>query len=158
MIGNMSFEGKHILVDGAGRGIGLEVARQLTNMGAKVTLVDMNENDLHNAESLLIAGKFTNKVFDLSQLDKIGDFVKGIVSESGPLDGFVHCVGIRCRRPINILTPDVLQQVMNVNFISFMEVVRNIMKKGNFNPELSVVAISSTTSTSTVWLWIRKAR
>lgn len=143
MIGNMSFEGKHILVDGAGRGIGLEVARQLTNMGAKVTLVDMNENDLHNAESLLIAGKFTNKVFDLSQLDKIGDFVKGIVSESGPLDGFVHCVGIRCRRPINILTPDVLQQVMNVNFISFMEVVRNIMKKGNFNPELSVVAISS---------------
>lgn len=143
MIGNMNFEGKHILVDGAGRGIGLEVARQLTNMGAKVTLVDLNENDLQNAVSLLTVGKFTNKVFDLSQLDKIGDFVKGIVGEFGPLDGFVHCVGIRCRRPINILTPDVLQQVMNVNFISFMEVVRNIMKKGNFNQGLSVVAISS---------------
>lgn len=143
MIGNMNFEGKHILVDGAGRGIGLEVARQLTSLGAKVTLVDMNENDLQNAESSLAAGKFTTKVFDLSQLDKIGDFVKDIVSESGLLDGFVHCVGIRCRRPINILTPDVLQQVMNVNFISFMEVVRNIMKKGNFNQGLSVVAISS---------------
>lgn len=143
MIGNMNFEGKHILVDGAGRGIGLEVARQLTSMRAKVTLVDMNSADLQSAESLLATGKYSNKIFDLGQLDKIGDFVKEIVGESGPLDGFVHCVGIRCRRPINILTTDVLQQVMNVNFISFMEMVRHIVKKGHFNPGLSVVAISS---------------
>lgn len=143
MIGNMSFLGKHILVDGAGRGIGLEVAQQLTSMGAMVTLVDMSIDDLQKAESILSKGKHSNKVFDLSQLDKIGDFIKEIVGENGPLDGFVHCVGIRCRRPINVLTPDVLQHVMNVNFVSFMEVIRHIMKKGNFNPGLSVVAISS---------------
>lgn len=143
MIGNMCFMGKHILVDGAGRGIGLEVAQQLTSMGASVTLVDMSVDDLQKAEAILSEGKHSIKVFDLSQLDKIGDFVKEIVEEYGPLDGFVHCVGIRCRRPINVLTPDVLQHVMNVNFVSFMEVVRHIMKKGNFNPGLSIVAISS---------------
>ena len=136
-------KGKHILIDGAGRGIGLEVARQLNGQGAKVTLIDMSADDLRQARSVLKEGLYTCKLFDLSKLDEIGGLVKEIVTENGPLDGFVHCVGVRCRRPINILTPDVLQQVMSINYISFMEIVRNAVKKGNYNPGLSVVAISS---------------
>ena len=136
-------KGKHVLIDGAGRGIGLEVARQLNGLGARVTLIDMSEDDLRQAGAVLIEGLYTCKLFDLSKLDQIGGLVKEIVTENGPLDGFVHCVGVRCRRPINILTPDVLQQVMSINYISFMEIVRNAVKKGNYNQGLSVVAISS---------------
>ncbi len=143
MIHEMDFSGRHILIDGAGRGIGKEVALQLNHCGAKLSLLDMNSTDLEEVKEELHGDGNSIVACDLSHLDQIGNMLKDIVASNGPLDGFVHCVGMRCRRPINILTPEVLQQVMNTNFLSFMELTRNIVKKGNFRKGLSIVAISS---------------
>ena len=137
------FTGKNILVDGAGRGIGLEVARLLNSLGANVILIDSNKEILDEALSSIGSSNCSGKKFDLGNHGEIINLVKEIVQENGPIDGFVHCVGIRCRRPINLLSPDVLKQVMDINFVSFVELVRCITKKGNFNRGLSIVAISS---------------
>ena len=137
------FTGKNILVDGAGRGIGLEVAPPLNSLGANVILIDSNKEILDEALSSIGSSNCSGKKFDLGNHGEIINLVKEIVQENGPIDGFVHCVGIRCRRPINLLSPDVLKQVMDINFVSFVELVRCITKKGNFNRGLSIVAISS---------------
>lgn len=137
------FSGKNILIDGAGRGIGLEVARLLNSLGANVILIDSNKEILDEALSTIGSSNCSGKKFDLGNHGEIINLVKEIVQENGPIDGFVHCVGIRCRRPINLLSPDVLKQVMDINFVSFVELVRCITKKGNFNRGLSIVAISS---------------
>ena len=137
------FSGKNILIDGAGRGIGLEVARILNSLGANVILVDSNKEVLDEALSAIGSSNCSGKVFDLGNHGEIINLIKEIVQENGPIDGFVHCVGVRCRRPINLLSPDVLKQVMDINFVSFVELVRCITKKGNFNRGLSIVAVSS---------------
>lgn len=139
----LDFTGKNILIDGAGRGIGLEVARILNGLGANVFLVDMNKEVLEKAAASIGNDRCTVIEFNLGKHDEIISLVNRVVSDNGPLDGFVHCVGVRCRRPINLLTSDVVKNVMDINFVSFIELVRAITKRGNFNRGMSIVAVSS---------------
>lgn len=137
------FTDKNIVIDGAGRGIGFETAWLLNTLGANVILIDSNKDILDDAVKTIGNQRCSAIEFDLGNHNKILDLVNEIVRENGAIDGFVHCVGVRCRRPINLLTPDIIKQVMDINFISFIEMVRSISKKGNFNKGLSIVAISS---------------
>lgn len=43
----MGVQGKIILITGAGSGIGADVARHLSKLGAKISMVDQNPNGLH---------------------------------------------------------------------------------------------------------------
>lgn len=137
------FEGKTILLDGAASGIGKETAIRLSKMGARIVLVDMDENLLKQAVMELEGEGHGYVVFNLSDLTGIEAMVKKIANQYGPVDGFVHCVGIRCRRPLNMLTPEVVENIMHVNYGSFVELTRCLSKKGNHNIGLSIVAISS---------------
>ena len=69
-----------------------------------------------------------------------------MVAENGPFDGFVHCAGMGVARPLKMSNYKFMQQVMNVNFFSFVEQVRCLMKRGASNHGLSIVAISSSAS------------
>ncbi len=137
------FEGKTILLDGSASGIGKETAIRLSKMGAKIVLIDMDEKLLKQTVLDLEGEGHGYVVYNLSDLSGIEPMVKAISNQYGPLDGFVHCVGIRCRRPLNMLAPDVVENVMHINYGSFMELTRCICKKGNHRPGLSIVAISS---------------
>ena len=141
----VDFSGKRILITGASTGIGRETTILLNKLGATVMLMDIDENGLEELSKSLKGDENKYFHYDLSDLDGIEQKVKEIVSY-GPLDGFVHCVGIRSRRPVSMITPKVLNKIMQVNFGSFVELVRCITKKKNFNPGLSVVGISSVAS------------
>ena len=45
------FEGKHVAVTGAARGIGLAIAERLAAEGARLTLIDRDEPSLEGASS-----------------------------------------------------------------------------------------------------------
>ena len=140
------FTGKNILIDGGGRGIGKATAQLLSSLGAKVVLLDMKEQELVDAKATLQGSNHLTRVFDLSNLDQIETVIKEIVAEVGRIDGYVHCVGLRSYQPLKVLDYSSLQRIMNINFVSFVEMTRQIMKKGNYNSGLSVVAISSVSS------------
>ena len=137
------FRGKSILIDGGGRGIGRATAQILALLGARVILVDMKEQELLDTKETLSGSNHITKVFDLSNLDQIASLVKDIASEVGGIDGYVHCVGLRSYQPLKVLDYASLQKIMSINFVSFIEMTRQLMKKGNSNNGLSVVAISS---------------
>ena len=59
------------------------------------------------------------------------------------LDGLVHCAGIPGVMPLKSLTVNRLQEVMSVNFYSFIELSRIYLKKKNSNDGGSIVGISS---------------
>ena len=64
--------------------------------------------------------------------------------QHGPVDGFVHCVGVGAVRPLKMSKYDFMLGVMNINYFSFVEVVRCLSIKGNFNPKgMNVVGISA---------------
>lgn len=142
----LDFTGKQILITGASAGIGKETAILLSKLGAKIIMTDIDAIGLKDVASLLEGSGHHYLNFDLRELAKIEGQIREIVNEYGPLDGFVHCVGVRSRRPISMITPDVLNEVLSLNFGSFIEYIRCISKKNHFNEGLSIVGISSISS------------
>lgn len=146
MINPMDLTGKLILVTGASSGIGKETAILLSKLGARVILVARSEEKLNEAYSLLEGEGHTWYSLDLKQIEQIEVFIKKIVEENGRLDGFVHSAGISDTRPLKLLIPFKLHDLMSINFYSFIEIIRNISKKNHHNKRLSIIAISSISS------------
>ena len=146
MINPMDLTGKFVMVTGASSGIGRETAIQCSKLGAKVVVVARREKELRETIDLMNGKGHNYYTFDLSNVGGIEDLVSKIVKENGPFDGFVHSAGISSNRPIQMFKYDKVHDVMIVNFYSFLELVRVISKKNNFNPGLSIVGISSIAS------------
>lgn len=143
----VNLSGKKILITGASSGMGAETAVLCSQLGAKVILVARREDKLKEVLSRLEGEGHKYYAYDLSRVDEIEGFIKSLISETGPLDGFVHSAGISSTRPLKMIKPPHLREVMGINFYSFVEITRCITKKNCFNPGMSIVGISSISST-----------
>lgn len=141
----INLEFKTVIVTGAGSGIGRETSRVLVKEGATVIMMDVNKEGL--AESASIVGERCYPMtIDLTDATAIAEAVARIVEERGKLDGLVHCAGISSRKPLNVLSKDGFSKVMDVNFFSFVELVKQCAKKKHINDGASVVVMSSISS------------
>lgn len=145
MVNIIDLQGKRILITGAASGIGRETAVIASRLGATVCLVDLSEVGLQGTFSLLVGEGHEYKVMDLTDLSAIAPYIKS-VTENNRLHGLVHCAGISSRKPLNVLTREGFAPVMDVNFYSFVEVVRQACKKKHFAEGGSVVVMSSISS------------
>ena len=139
----LDFSNKRILIDGSARGIGKKTAVLLSRLGARIAMMDVNEQLLTESIKDLSGNGHMKIVCDLEDLHILGNITNRIIGEFGPIHGYVHCTGIRAYRPLNVMDYEILQRVMNVNFVSFVEIVKALTRKGNFEPGLSIVAVSS---------------
>ncbi len=138
---------KTVLVCGASSGIGRQTAITLSELGARVVLVARREDKLAETLGMLCGEGHLYRVFDLSNTDEIEGFIKQLANDVGALDGVVYCAGISATRPLKMLKPAALKEVMNINFEAFVETVRCSAKKRAFNEGMSIVGISSISST-----------
>ena len=137
---------KAIVVTGAGSGIGRETTKVLSEQGAKVVMLDLNQEGLDETKALLTGEGHITRAVDLTDFEALPELVKGIIAETGAVDGLVHCAGISSRKPLNVLRPEGFSKVMDVNFYSFEELTRLFSKKGNMNDGGSIVVMSSISS------------
>lgn len=136
---------KKILVTGAGSGIGRELSCLLAEEGTTVIMMDINADGL--AETAVLGGKQCYPIhIDLTDVLAVKNVVSQIVIEYGKLDGLVHCAGLSSRKPLNVLSKEGFSRVMDVNFYSFVELVKNCAKKKNINDGASIVVMSSISS------------
>lgn len=137
---------KTFVVTGAGSGIGREAAKVLSEQGAKVVMLDLNQEGLDETKALLTGEGHIIRTVDLTSFENLPELVKGIIAETGAVDGLVHCAGISSRKPLNVLRPEGFSKVMDVNFYSFEELTRLFSKRGNMNDGGSIVVMSSISS------------
>ena len=136
--------GKTVLVVGASQGIGQQTAITLSEVGARCILLARNEEKLIKTLSKLDGDGHAYKVLDVSDLESIDICIKEIISEFGPVDGLVYAAGITNDRPLNLLTPDIVDETLKTNLEGFLEVVRCICKKKRYNAGMHIVGIAST--------------
>lgn len=143
MCNKLNFAGKRILINGASSGMGAASAKLLSELGAKVVLIARREERLKEVMASLEGEGHAYYVYDLSNVEGIETLMKQIISEQGSMDGFVHSAGMGVARPLKMSNYKFMLEVMNVNYFSFVEQIRCLMKRGASNPGFSIVGISS---------------
>lgn len=138
--------GKRILVIGASSGIGKQTAITLSTVGAKVTLVARNEDKLKETVAVLEGEGHDYFAADVSEVVSVESLIKQIVEKDSPLDGLVYSAGVGTALPLMQSKPDKVQNTFNVNFFGFFEVIRQVTRKGRFNPGMRIVGVSSCAS------------
>lgn len=142
----LSLRNRCIVITGAGSGIGRETAVRVSREGAKVVMIDLLEDSLKNTLGSLEGEGHSYYVADLTATEAIGGIIKKVVEKYGTIYGLVHCAGISSRKPLNVLTKDGFNKVMDVNFYAFVELVRQTCKRKHFGEGGSVVVMSSISS------------
>ena len=85
--------GKHIVVTGAGTGIGRAIARRLGHDGASVTLLARDEERLE-AVSVTIEQPTHVAACDIRDRGKVEKAVAGAVEHLGPIHALIACSGL----------------------------------------------------------------
>ena len=134
-----SLEGKTILVTGASSGIGRATAIECSKMGAKVVITARNEERLKETFDSLEGEGHQLICFDLSESDKLDEFVAQLPS----LQGFVSNAGTNKMAPVNFIKEDDLNDVLKVNALSPILLLRLLLKKKKLEKSSSVVFTSS---------------
>lgn len=137
---------KRIIITGAASGIGRETAITVSRLGARVVVLDISQQGIEETLQSLEGEGHKAMVIDLTDIDSLTDIVNKILSKDGPINGLVHCAGISSRKPLNVLNKEGFSKVIDINFYSFVEIVKQLTKKRNFIDGGSIVVISSISS------------
>ncbi len=140
----MDLTGKRILISGASGGIGRATSKRLSELGATLVLTDIKEDRLEEVVETLDGKGHAFYVMNFKDIDSIEGTIDLICKENGIFNGFVHCAGIAPMRPFKMTKYDDVLPTMQVNFFSFVEIVRCITQKKRFADGGSIVAMSST--------------
>lgn len=134
-----SLEDKTILVTGASSGIGRGIAITCSKMGAQVIISGRNESKLSETMSLLEGENHSTMVGDITKSSEL----LGLVNALPKLDGVVHCAGIGQRIPCKLLSNDLVDEVMDVNFKAPIILQSELLKQNKLNKGGSIVFIAS---------------
>lgn len=140
MFNPLDMTGKRVLVTGASSGIGRACACMLSKLGAIVVLTGRRVEALMETQRNMV-----NPDTHLILPCDVGNFsaIEELVAATGKIDGFVHSAGAPSMIPIGTFDEVNAQEVMRINFFSFLEFMRHYSKQRNRNESLSVVAVSS---------------
>lgn len=144
MFNLVDLTGKKIVLTGASQGIGRDTAIMLSKLGAQMILIARSEEKLKETISCLEGVGHSYYLLDIAQLDDIENCVKKIVEDNGAVDGLVYCAGVTNDRPLNLFKPEIVEGVLSINLIGFIEFVRCLTKKNRYNTGMRIIGISST--------------
>lgn len=134
-----SLHGKIILVTGASSGIGRGIAVTCSKMGATVIVNGRNTSKLRETLVLLEGENNGMAVGDLTDSQSLSALVESLPK----LDGVVHCAGIGQRIPCKLLSEQLFDEVMDVNFKAPIMLQSELLKQNKLNKGGSIVFIAS---------------
>lgn len=137
-----TLEGKTILVTGGAGGIGSEVARVCSKLGARVILTDIREDALNEALSSLAkveAGEHIAIKADLTNADELNSLVEQIPE----INGFVCNAGVMKLVLTQFITEEELTRIQKINLNAPILLTRAILKKKKIKKGGSIVFTAS---------------
>jgi 3-oxoacyl-[acyl-carrier protein] reductase len=127
----------NVLVTGGSRGIGLTIARRLASSGYQVIAVARRESDGLRAAigaATQGSGRIVFRAVDLSEIDAIPAFVKGLRDEFGAIYGLVNNAGIGTEGLLATMHNSEIEALLRLNVLSPIiltkYVVRHMMADG----------------------------
>lgn len=139
MYNPFSLEGKTVLVTGASSGIGKATAIECSKLGARVIISARNEERLHHTFYELEGDAHQMIICDLSDANSIVSLVDKLPN----IDGLVNNAGFTIARPIKFIDENDFSELLKVNTIAPIFLLKNLVKKKKVNAGGSIVFTSS---------------
>jgi short-subunit dehydrogenase len=117
----MDLNGKRVLITGASRGIGEQLAVEFAGAGARVALVARSEAPLKELASKLGG---TAHPADLGDPEQVQGLLERVENDGGPIDVLVNNAALDYTGPFLELTQRDIANQMQVNLIAPMELAR----------------------------------
>jgi NAD(P)-dependent dehydrogenase (short-subunit alcohol dehydrogenase family) len=139
----LRLEGRRILVTGAAGGMGLAIAQMFAAEGATLALIDLNEDGVHAAASVLGATSFA---CDVSDRAAVGTMVSKAAAALGGLDGIVNAAGILAIKPFGELEPEIWDRMLAINLTGPFNIIYAALPLLRAAPRATIVNIASTSA------------
>lgn len=128
-----SLENQTALITGGGSGLGLGIARCMSDSGARVILAGRNEEKLRTAaENIGPSASF--EVYDVTQTESAPELVSRIEKDKGPIDILVNNAGNHLKKSALETSDDEFQRVMqthvNGSFALSRESGKTMIRRG----------------------------
>ena len=140
-----SLEGKVIVISGAASGIARQCAISCSQLGAKLILLDLNEDGLK--ETIEMVERPDDHYWasiNLTNYEKVGGIIEEAVAKVGRINGLLNCAGISTTNLFKLTKPEDLDKFFHVNVFTGYFLTQECTKMGNFSKEGgSIVFFSS---------------
>lgn len=139
MTNPFSLEGKTLLITGAASGIGRATANQCAEMGAKVILVDVNENGLKDTINSILRDDAEYRALDLTDIEKLNEMVSSLPK----LDGVASNAGIVLSLLAKFSETKDMERIFKINTFSHINLIQQLIAQKKLNKGASIVFTSS---------------
>jgi NAD(P)-dependent dehydrogenase (short-subunit alcohol dehydrogenase family) len=131
------YEGKVVIITGAGSGLGQAAAYRIASEGAKLTLVDLNEDGLKETKDKILEDNPSADVLtvtaNVANEEEVKDYVDQTKEAFGKIDGFFNNAGIEGKQNLTgDYESDEFRKVIDINLngVFFgMKYVLQVMKE-----------------------------
>jgi uncharacterized protein len=143
----MKVSGRHVVVTGASQGIGVDIAAEFSRRAAKVTVLGRNADRLQKVAGD-IGGSWIR--LDLADEAALETAISQIEGSFGPVDVLVNNAGLALVRDAGAYQPGETTQLMMVNAVAPMELIRQALPGMRSRGYGHIVNISSLAGVSAV--------
>lgn len=116
----IAFRGRTVVITGGSRGLGLEIARQLAAVGARLTLCARDEQELRRAKDDLLQrspdADVTLEAHDVSNAEEAEALIRSTLERTGRIDVLVNSAGVMTVGPFEHMQISDYAEAMGVHF------------------------------------------
>jgi NAD(P)-dependent dehydrogenase (short-subunit alcohol dehydrogenase family) len=138
------FDGKTVIVTGAGSGIGRATASRVAREGGRVIAVDISQErldefkaSLPEANIVVVTGDITDDTSVAKIVETAGETIDCLANVAGIMDNMT---------PLHEVSDDVWNRVMNVNVLGMMKLSRAVLPKMLAQHKGAIVNVGSEAS------------
>ena len=141
----MRFDGRPILISGAGRGLGEGIAKHLASEGAVVGVADINGQTARDVTAAITSagGKAFAYEADLGRRQAFLDVAAAFAKDAGPLRAVINNASVLVYEPIEQVTEETLDRMLSAGLKSVFWGVQAFLAQRDENATGNILNYSS---------------